>query len=98
MVGGFSLRKILFKGGGFARAPKDIAPGMRFKERGSLGSIWVVTRLVKPFASAIPHAVIAPEGAEGEARIISTIALKDSAFYKYLPPEAPVAGGAPPKA
>ena len=98
MPGGFSLSKIFFKGGGAARAPKDILPGMRFKEAGGLGSVWVVTRLVKPFRSAIPHVVIAPEGVDAEARIISASALKDSSFYNYLPPEAPAPDGPPPKA
>jgi hypothetical protein len=89
MAEGFSLRRLFFKDGGSVRAPKDIAPGMRFKEKGKLGSVWVVTRTVKPFASAIPHVVIAPENVASEARVISTHALRDASFYKYLPPAPP---------
>ncbi|HXV73957.1 MAG TPA: hypothetical protein VD713_04440 [Sphingomonadales bacterium] len=71
---------------------------MRFKEVGNFGSVWVVTRMVKPLNSVIPHVVITPESVESEARVISANALRDSAFYKYLPPAEAKPDGEAPKA
>lgn len=87
MVSGFSLSKLFHKRG--ARQPRDISPGMRYKQLSQLGSVWVVKRLVRPAGQGLPHVMIEREGEGGDTRVIAVAALKDTSAYRYLPPEVP---------
>lgn len=87
MGNGFSLNKLFGKGGAGWSGPKTVEPGMRFRQTRQLGSIWKVTRKVESFGQSLPHVMIVREGYEDETRVISVSALRDSRFYRFIPPE-----------
>lgn len=86
MASGFSLSKLFSKKIG-TRSPREVKPGMRYRQTRQLGSIWIVKRQVKTLGNELPHVMIAREEMEDETRVISVSALRDSHFYRYIQPE-----------
>ena len=88
MASGFSLGKLFSKKiGGGVRSPREVKPGMRYRQTRQLGSVWVVKRMVHTLGNDLPHAMIAREEVESDTRVISVSALRDSHFYRYVPAE-----------
>ena len=61
----------------------SLMPGTRLEKIGPPGRVWVVIRLVDGIGQ-MPHAVIASEADQDDARLLSQSVLLDKSCYKIL--------------
>jgi hypothetical protein len=61
-----------------------IVPGQRYRQAGSLASVWEVVALAKHPGEPVPHVRLARVGAPKDLKTVSLRVLRDKRFYEPL--------------